>query len=187
MWQTICTETINLQYNLRKQFTGAAIPDINDLHGGYGTTPLAFASYWGCLNLVEILLQYGADTDAPDKYGDTPLICAAKYSCEQVTNVLIDYGANINAVDHSGKTALMWTAIAGADLEFKNKQDRNKTALHYAVLCKDDFQEAVRAGKQQRADSIRRIKLEVEKLLQFYSDVAQVIAEFAFGQLRRTL
>lgn len=68
------------------------------------------------LPLVRILIEAGADIDAPhEKHGDTPLIAAASLAQEDVGLHLISLGADIHAKGLFSATALHWAASLGLD------------------------------------------------------------------------
>ena len=199
MWRAIYDDNDATIRCLQKLFRRSAIPDIEnqDLErNGGGDTPLIFAAWHGYMELVELLVQYGADIEARNNNGSTALIYAARNNWKEMLQFLIDNGANVDIQDKWGRTALMYTGTkdyakitriliaAGADPDIVNKLEGNTTAIDYAPY-KSDFQEAVKQGRKQRAESIRQIRVQVEQLLDFYLDVAQVIAEYAYGKLRQ--
>ena len=77
--------------------------------------------------VVELLLQHGAEINKQNSKGLTTLMFAADYGHERVVELLLQHGAEINKRDSEGFTALMlaagygWTEIvllllrAGAD------------------------------------------------------------------------
>ena len=56
-------------------------------------------------DVVEMLLDAGADVDAKDKKGWTALICAAHWDHLAAVKLLVEKGANVNAKIDGGKTA----------------------------------------------------------------------------------
>lgn len=63
--------------------------------------------------VVEVLLDQGADTEAPIAFagGEYPLHVAAARSNPAFARVLLDHGANIEATDHNGETPLHAAAL----------------------------------------------------------------------------
>ncbi len=66
----------------------------------------------GCVEVAELLLNYGADPNIRDKDGYTPLLNLAGDSRESVdlVAVLLDHGADPNVVDYHGRTPLFHVA-----------------------------------------------------------------------------
>ena len=60
--------------------------------------------------IVRLLLQAGADPNAPDDDGLSPLHHGAENSNPMVVSHLLDAGADLNARDNDGYTALHWAA-----------------------------------------------------------------------------
>lgn len=83
--------------------------------GEYGYDALSIADYDGTedsLNIIQLLLDHGANINTINKDGDTPLILAAKYSNNsatalEVVKLLIKNDADINMVNKAGYNALM--------------------------------------------------------------------------------
>ncbi len=73
-----------------------------------GNTALCFASYWGKLDVVKILLENNADLEMrSEQTGLTALLEAAHFGQFEIVKFLTESGANLNAKDRNGKTALM--------------------------------------------------------------------------------
>jgi ankyrin repeat protein len=58
------------------------------------------------LDLVELLLKFGADVNAQDKNNVTPLHLASCKGWLSIARMLLDHGANANAKDDQGQTPL---------------------------------------------------------------------------------
>ncbi|KAK9870480.1 hypothetical protein WA026_008038 [Henosepilachna vigintioctopunctata] len=72
-----------------------------------GRTPLAYSVCETCNSeIVNILLEYGADLNCLDRYGLTPLHIAAKAAGRQMISCLLNLGADINAMDWNNRTPL---------------------------------------------------------------------------------
>ncbi len=72
--------------------------------GGRG--PLHVASSHCCTNVIELLLQKGANLELKGKTGETPLHVAAQEGCVEAVTMLVNKGAKINARDKEGHTPL---------------------------------------------------------------------------------
>ena len=79
----------------------------------YGGSPLHYATSQGHQNVVELLLNMGADSNLANKGGCTPLHLAAISNNEDIVKLLINKGANPNVADMNGKTPIHFTEING--------------------------------------------------------------------------
>jgi len=77
-----------------------------------GNTPLHWAAVGGHVELVKVLLQFGANVEIKSRDGFTPMHSVAQEDHKAVLQVLVEKGANVNAV---------------------NSDDNNNTTLHYAA------------------------------------------------------
>lgn len=71
-----------------------------------GLTPLLYATRFGCVECVKLLLKAGADVNRPTPDGITPLMNAIDNLQWEVANYLLDQGANPHLADWWGRTAL---------------------------------------------------------------------------------
>jgi uncharacterized protein len=85
--------------------------DVNDW------TALMHAVGCGSLDIVQFLLQCGANVEAADNLGVTPLIGAAVLGSVSKVKCLLEAGAVVNAVQHDGFSAI---ALIAANLQSKN-------------------------------------------------------------------
>lgn len=69
-------------------------------------TPLHLAARFGREDLAAVLIDGGADVDAPDEPGDRPLHLAADYGEAAVARVLLARGASVEAPGANGRTPL---------------------------------------------------------------------------------
>ena len=136
--------------------------DVNTLITG--VPPLGYADD---VDMVNFLLDKGADIELLDNNQETPLFHAA-YGNVDAVRALVKRGANINAVDKYGNTPLHYTGdsmvttyllMVGIDPNAQNKYQ--ETPLHIAVAT-DDLAEDI-----TREDAIKKI----EALLEYGADV----------------
>src|SRR5262249_42695018 len=98
--------------------------------------------------MVDELLEAGADATAVKPTGETVLMAAARAGDRHIIEALVEYGAHVNAHEPAQhQTALMWAAAhkhieavdaliaAGAAINAQSKH--GSTALHFAVQQDD--------------------------------------------------
>ena len=80
-----------------------------------GATPLLLAALNGSADMIELLLEHGANANARlTQTGDTVLMLAARTGLPPAVKVLLDHGAQVNALENWGQaTALMWAVAEG--------------------------------------------------------------------------
>ncbi|XP_072851404.2 poly [ADP-ribose] polymerase tankyrase-2 isoform X2 [Pogona vitticeps] len=137
---------------------------------GRKSSPLHFAAGFGRRDVVEYLLQSGANVHARDDGGLIPLHNACSFGHAEVVNLLLRHGADPNARDNWSYTPLHEAAIKGkidvcivllqhgADPTIRNTDGR--TALDLAdpsakaVLTgeykKDELLESARSGNEEK-------------------------------------
>jgi hypothetical protein len=86
-----------------------------DPRGHSGKSPLHSAAYCEDLEMVQVLLDYGADVNAKDDFGFTPLDFASlgRFSDPRVVRSLLDHGADPNVQAQHGITPLYRAAKYG--------------------------------------------------------------------------
>lgn len=117
-----------------------------------GQSPLTMAIRRNSKQIVEILLDNGADINLKNTKGQTPLVVACKKGNFEIVKMLLDRGANIYLEDVYGKTALMYALYnkksdilqallnvyhgeENPDITYINKKDNaGKTALIWSCL-----------------------------------------------------
>ncbi len=79
--------------------------DVNTSISSIFYTALHFAVIKNRLDILELLIQAGANINASDKHGRTPLILAAEFGYADIIQILLDSGANILIKNNDGKNA----------------------------------------------------------------------------------
>lgn len=115
-----------------------------DARDSTGTTALHWAAYNASFELVERLLEAGADPNVENRYGSTPMAEAALSGNVAVLEALLGAGADVDSPNAEGQTALMIVARtedtaaaellldAGADVNAV-EQWKGQTALMWAA------------------------------------------------------
>jgi uncharacterized protein len=85
--------------------------DVNQVHSTTGHTALHLSAKAGRADILELILEKGAEVDARDKRGRTPLHFAASQGHVKCTSLLLDHGADANSKTEAGTTALHWAAV----------------------------------------------------------------------------
>ena len=67
----------------------------------------------GHKEIVETLIQFGANTETKDNRGRTPLIYAILNDNKEIAKTLIQAGANTEAKSDYGLTPLMYASLSG--------------------------------------------------------------------------
>lgn len=141
---------------------------------GRKSSPLHFAAGFGRKDVVEFLLQNGANVHARDDGGLIPLHNACSFGHAEVVNMLLSHGADSNARDNWDYTPLHEAAIKGkidvcivllqngANLHIRNTDGR--TALDLADSSaktlltgeykKDELLETARNGNEEKLMSL---------------------------------
>lgn len=121
-----------------------ANPQLINTRNKLGKTPLHQSLTGGNDEIINLLIEHGADVNAQDNTGLTPLHIAAWWSVTTRAKILIDHGANVRATDKFGDTPLHTAAMhgrgkmclflinSGADTSIKNLDGR--TARDLATL-----------------------------------------------------
>ena len=97
-----------------------AVDNINAVcEGRSGRTPLSIATYYERDEIVQILLDAGADADAKNVSGNTALCAAVYLGRIETTEILVNGGADVHAVceggPSSGRTPLNTATYYGRD------------------------------------------------------------------------
>uniref|UniRef100_A0A093VPM2 Putative ankyrin repeat protein n=1 Tax=Talaromyces marneffei PM1 TaxID=1077442 RepID=A0A093VPM2_TALMA len=78
-----------------------------------GMTALIWAARRGMRDMIELLMEHGADIEAHSSSGETALLAGSEAGHKEIVKFLIDRGANLSAKDSFGQTALYKAAANG--------------------------------------------------------------------------
>ena len=78
-----------------------------DEQNSKGLTALMLATIEGHTEIVDILIEAGADLNIQEEYGDTALMKAIYKKNIDIAEMLIDSGADLNIPDEDGNSALI--------------------------------------------------------------------------------
>lgn len=82
--------------------------------GWHGLTPLHQAVLKNNQEMVDLLMEYGANLNQPNSYGETPLHFACQAASLQNVNKFVEVGAELRAVDSAGRTCIHHAAKSGS-------------------------------------------------------------------------
>lgn len=110
-----------------------------------GNTPLTIAVALGLKEIVNRLLQYGANSNQSNNKGYTPLFFAVINNNKEIVKLLLEKKANANYVDNDAQSPLLIASCKGFDevvslliqakANVKHVNHDGKTALHCAAAC----------------------------------------------------
>ena len=138
-------------------------PNQINVQDAQGFTPLHLASAKGHIEIVEFLLNHGADIELEIFNRDTPLLVAARYARYgqyETIKTLLEHGAKVNHKDKHGRAALHDAAMYsgkevinllisyGADVNARD--EHQSTPLHQAAMLNNI--EAAKALVEHGAD-----------------------------------
>ncbi|CAG8791792.1 14176_t:CDS:2, partial [Racocetra persica] len=112
----------------------------------YGNTALHYASQNGYLEIIDILLENGAEVNSEEKNKLTPLHAAISNNHKEIAKKLLGKGANPKARDSSGNSPLHFAAeqnnlellklVVGPEVDINDINAKNKydwSVLHSAA------------------------------------------------------
>lgn len=119
-------------------------PNVINAHDAKGFTPLILAVYNNSAEVVDFLLEKGADINAQDAAGNTALMGVCFKGYKVLAKKLIEAGASINQVNVNNANALTFAATFGqieiASMLLENGADydqpdaRGKTPYNHAII-----------------------------------------------------
>lgn len=134
--------------------SGANIND-KEVRDEIDQTPLIVAAQSGCKDIVEMLLQAGADIHHRNDQGENALICAAQEGHKEIVKMLLDSGSNINQENADGETAL------DLAIRLRQKKDLINLLLEYAAFA---FAEAKGKAKGKGKSKVKGFKIKTKKM-----------------------
>ena len=121
------------------------LPEVDVNHcDSQNETALHYAAKKGHAEVVQVLIDAGADIDTRNNDGHSPLHCASTSGALEVVKVLVEAGARANVTDDDGRTCLFLAASKGRtetvrylvglpEVDVNHCNRFNDTALHCAV------------------------------------------------------
>lgn len=143
---------------------------------GRNSTPLHLAAGYNNIEVVEFLLNQGADVNAVDKGGLIPLHNASSYGHVDIAALLIKHGTAVNAVDkwgytplheaaQKGRTQLCALLLAhGADPTATNQENQTAFDLASAEDVKSLLQDAMPIPNWAASLTLQRTDLPIPLL-----------------------
>ena len=87
--------------------------NINCVAGQDQSTPLYQAAWHGHTDVVQVLLDEGAETDKANNFGSTPLLKASYGNHKEVVQLLLRGNADLKKMNKSGHSPLQFAALYG--------------------------------------------------------------------------
>jgi ankyrin repeat protein len=100
--------------NVKQQLTQS--PELIDAQSKQGYSALHYAARYGRVDMLHLLLKWGANLELENNNGQSPLHIAASYNQIKPLNVLLAKGACPNKLDNEDKSPL-YVAIASGSLD----------------------------------------------------------------------
>lgn len=136
--------------------------NIND----FEITPIVFACKNNNIELVNLLIQFGANVNRSDDLNISPIIYACKNNNIELTKLLIKSGADVNHSDNTNSTALIYASQfdnielvkllinAGAKIEVSNNKRINPITMAFSEKRFDIYEYLVNIYKNGKFDNM---------------------------------
>ncbi|XP_041975203.1 oxysterol-binding protein-related protein 1-like [Aricia agestis] len=116
-----------------------------------GWTPLHLATYFGHKDVVEVLLDTGANVDEVNESGDTALHKASFIGNEEILILLLSHKADVNVMNGEGRTALDMCKTHDVQrlleaAELAERRDRERKLLNAAKEGQIDIVQELLSG-----------------------------------------
>lgn len=95
-----------VKFLLEKGADANTVCEIENEHIDISPTPLMNAAYRGNTNIINMLLENGADINYTTDYGMTALMMAASFNQFEAAKTLLEHNANTSITNGYGETAL---------------------------------------------------------------------------------
>ena len=95
-----------VKFLLEKGADANTVCEIENEHTDIASTPLMNAAYRGNTNIINMLLENGADINYTTDFGMTALMYAASFNQFEAAKVLLENNADTSITDEYGRTAL---------------------------------------------------------------------------------
>ena len=149
-----------------RYLVGLGQVDVDQVGGPDANTALHEAVGKNHADVVQVLIDAGADIEKKDAWGRSPLLLGCKSNVNDVVKVLIRAGADVGARDRDGMTCLMFASAGGfttivksllcmAEVGVDLVDAEHWTALHQSVANKEEavIQVLIDAGADVEAKS----------------------------------
>ncbi|CAL7961031.1 conserved hypothetical protein [Alphaproteobacteria bacterium] len=119
-------------------------------------TPLMAAAINSFPDVIEFLLNAGANPNAKDVGGNTPLILAALKGHSKVAELLMKFGSDVNTVNNVGETALTLAASQGY-LEVVEQLFNTEKITNINYFNQNSYTALMLASRNSNADVVKSL------------------------------
>ncbi|XP_048525797.1 protein phosphatase 1 regulatory subunit 12B isoform X1 [Dendroctonus ponderosae] len=133
---------------------------VNEPHPKTGASALHVAAAKGYVNVMQVLLQCGADIDAQDTDGWSPIHAAAHWGQEEACRLLVEHLADLDAKNYVGQTAfdLADNSMLTLLTNLKEKQDKEEVNNRKA---KKRAETQDRSIEPDSLTQVKKVKVEI--------------------------